>query len=182
MAKLKSIFDRFDALSSGRLTGVQVEQMLVYMNRPVDSVQVATWLQKLKENEDTIEFPEFVAQYSVSTLLLSAAILVPCNHDLTSLFLSFSFSNNSRLSRCSRARTQTCRWERKAHTKEAEVTAAVDPLVDAVGRRVASPTGTSTKTSTGRTEMISSKAKTTGKMGITAAPWRRASKTKKLPI
>lgn len=65
MAKLKSIFDRFDALSSGRLTGVQVEQMLVYMNRPVESAQVAAWMQKLKDNEDKIEFPEFVAQYSV---------------------------------------------------------------------------------------------------------------------
>lgn len=67
MAKLKSIFDRFDALSTGRLTGIQTEQMLVYMNRPVDSVQVAAWLQKLKENDDSIEFPEFVAQYSVSS-------------------------------------------------------------------------------------------------------------------
>lgn len=66
VAKLKSIFDRFDAHSTGRLNGVQAEQMLVYMNRPVDSAQVAAWLQKLKENDDTIEFPEFVAQYSVS--------------------------------------------------------------------------------------------------------------------
>ena len=67
MAKLKSIFDRFDADSAGRLSGAQVEQMLVYMNRPVDSVQVRDWLQKLKEDTlDRIEFPEFVAQYSVS--------------------------------------------------------------------------------------------------------------------
>jgi len=68
VAKLKSIFDRFDAHSTGRLNGVQAEQMLVYMNRPVDSAQVAAWLQKLKENEDTVEFPEFVAQYSVRAL------------------------------------------------------------------------------------------------------------------
>ncbi len=65
MAKLKSIFDRFDAHSTGRLSGVQAEQMLVYMNRPVDSVQVRHWLEKLKDNEDQVEFPEFVAQYSV---------------------------------------------------------------------------------------------------------------------
>lgn len=68
MAKLKSIFDRFDASSLGRLSGAQVEQMLVYMNRPVESVQVREWLLKLKEKEDSIEFPEFVAQYSVSHL------------------------------------------------------------------------------------------------------------------
>ena len=80
MAKLKSIFDRFDALSSGRLTGVQVEQMLVYMNRPVESVQVAAWLQKLKENEDTIEFPEFVAQYSVNFTFyfFFLVVFLPC--------------------------------------------------------------------------------------------------------
>ena len=40
--------------------------MLIYMNRPVESIQVRTWLQCLKEKEDSIEFPEFVAQYSVS--------------------------------------------------------------------------------------------------------------------
>lgn len=64
VAKLKSIFDRFDASSTGRLGGAQVEQVLVYMNRPVDSVQVRAWLDKLKDQEDAIEFPEFVAQYS----------------------------------------------------------------------------------------------------------------------
>jgi Ca2+-binding EF-hand superfamily protein len=69
VAKLKSIFDRFDSSSLGRLNGAQVEQMLVYMNRPVESVQVRDWLLKLKEKDDAIEFPEFVAQYSVRTRL-----------------------------------------------------------------------------------------------------------------
>lgn len=71
VAKLKAIFDRFDANSLGRLSGAQVEQMLVYMNRPVESVQVRDWLLKLKERDDAIEFPEFVAQYSVSPLYSS---------------------------------------------------------------------------------------------------------------
>jgi Ca2+-binding EF-hand superfamily protein len=68
VAKLKSIFDRFDAKSVGRLNGAEVEQMLVYMNRPVESVQVHEWLQRLKDKEDAIEFPEFVAQYSVGAI------------------------------------------------------------------------------------------------------------------
>lgn len=89
MAKLKSVFDRFDTASDGRLTGSQIEQLLLYMNRPVDSVQVHTtavlfvfaessivlllcgqqvntWLLKLKDNALAIDFPEFVSQYSVS--------------------------------------------------------------------------------------------------------------------
>jgi Ca2+-binding EF-hand superfamily protein len=70
VAKLKSIFDRFDAKSVGRLNGAEVEQMLVYMNRPVGSVQVHEWLQRLKDKEDAIEFPEFVAQYSVGVIAL----------------------------------------------------------------------------------------------------------------
>jgi hypothetical protein len=40
VAKLKSVFDRFDASGSGKLSGVEVEQALVYMHRPVDSAQV----------------------------------------------------------------------------------------------------------------------------------------------
>lgn len=41
VAKLKAIFDRFDAPEPrGLLNGVQVEQALVYMNRPVDSAAV----------------------------------------------------------------------------------------------------------------------------------------------
>jgi Ca2+-binding EF-hand superfamily protein len=69
VAKLKSIFDRFDNKSVGKLTGTQVEQMLVYMNRPIDSAQVQTWILKLKDSDDSIEFPEFVAQYSVRIIL-----------------------------------------------------------------------------------------------------------------
>jgi hypothetical protein len=75
VAKLKSIFDRFDASSVGRLSGAQVEQMLVYMNRPIESVQVREWLLKLKEKEDTVEFPEFVAQYSVSCRRFSWTVI-----------------------------------------------------------------------------------------------------------
>jgi hypothetical protein len=40
VAKLKAVFDRFDGRKDGQLTGEQVEQALLYMNRPVDSVQV----------------------------------------------------------------------------------------------------------------------------------------------
>jgi hypothetical protein len=83
VAKLKSIFDRFDANSVGRLSGAQVEQMLVYMNRPVGSVQVNDWLQRLKDKEDSIEFPEFVAQYSVGALrcqLLQTRSHFACYH------------------------------------------------------------------------------------------------------
>ena len=40
VAKLKAVFDRFDRDKEGRLTGIATEQALVYMNRPVDSVQV----------------------------------------------------------------------------------------------------------------------------------------------
>jgi hypothetical protein len=64
VAKLKAIFDRFDSEKLGKLNGIQIEQMLVYMNRPVDSHAVHVWLQKLKDNETEIEFPELVAQYS----------------------------------------------------------------------------------------------------------------------
>lgn len=65
VAKLKSIFDRFDNMKEGRLTGEQVEQMLVYMNRPLDGAAVQDWLVKMKGNESKIEFPELVAQYTV---------------------------------------------------------------------------------------------------------------------
>mgnify|MGYP003708959365 CR=1 FL=1 len=86
MAKLKSVFDRFDANSVGRLDGAQVEQMLVYMNRPVESVQVREWLLRLKEKDDTVEFPEFVAQYSVRQPATVASLYAMC----TSLFHFFS--------------------------------------------------------------------------------------------
>ena len=68
VAKLKSIFDRFDSSSEGRLSGAQAEQMLVYMGRPVDSAQVRAWLDRMKDREQTVEFPDFVAQYTVSRL------------------------------------------------------------------------------------------------------------------
>lgn len=64
VAKLKAMFDKFDTDKIGKLNGVQMEQMLVYMNRPVDSNDVHAWLFKLKDNEIEIEFPEFVAQYT----------------------------------------------------------------------------------------------------------------------
>lgn len=70
MAKLKSVFDRFDSESQGRLRGAQVEQLLLYMNRPVDSVQVNTWLNRLKDTDTAVDFPEFVGQYSVRQLVL----------------------------------------------------------------------------------------------------------------
>jgi hypothetical protein len=64
VAKLKAVFDRFDHNKDGRLTPELVEQSLVYMNRPVDSAEVAAWLDKLRDNRVLLEFPEFVAQYS----------------------------------------------------------------------------------------------------------------------
>ncbi len=39
-AKLKAVFDRFDAAHAGTLSGEAVEQALVYMQRPVDSAEV----------------------------------------------------------------------------------------------------------------------------------------------
>lgn len=64
VAKLKAIFDRFDTNQDGLITGTQVEQLLLYMNRPIDSVQVNKWLNGLKDADKSIEFPEFVGQYS----------------------------------------------------------------------------------------------------------------------
>jgi hypothetical protein len=40
VAKLKAVFDRFDDEKSGFLTGVKVEQALLYMNRAIDSEPV----------------------------------------------------------------------------------------------------------------------------------------------
>jgi hypothetical protein len=40
VAKLKAVFDRFDDEKSGYLTGVKVEQALLYMNRAIDSEPV----------------------------------------------------------------------------------------------------------------------------------------------
>lgn len=87
VAKLKAIFDRFDSSpSTGLLSGAQVEQALIYMNRPIDSaavclffyfydthliysfkfelLKVNEWLLRLKDNNIEITFPEFVGQYS----------------------------------------------------------------------------------------------------------------------
>ena len=64
VAKLKAIFDRFDSDNEGVLDGVRVEQALLYMDRPVDSVEVNSWINKLKDRRVKIDFTEFVAQYS----------------------------------------------------------------------------------------------------------------------
>lgn len=40
IAKLKAVFDRFDTNRNGLLSGSQLEQCLLYMNRPVDSSEV----------------------------------------------------------------------------------------------------------------------------------------------
>ena len=64
VAKLKAVFDRFDVSKEGRLTGAQIEQLLVYMNRPVDSAPVNLWLTRMKDASETVEFPEFVSKYS----------------------------------------------------------------------------------------------------------------------
>lgn len=64
VAKLKAIFDRFDTNQDGLISGSQVEQLLLYMNRPIDSVQVNRWINVLKDSNKEIEFPEFVGQYS----------------------------------------------------------------------------------------------------------------------
>lgn len=60
------MFDRFDTENQGLLSGTQIEQLLLYMNRPVDSVQVNAWLTKLKDSATAITFPDFVSQYSVT--------------------------------------------------------------------------------------------------------------------
>ena len=41
-----------------------VEQALLYMDRPIDSAEVNSWLNKLKDRNVKIDFTEFVAQYS----------------------------------------------------------------------------------------------------------------------
>ena len=38
VAKLKAIFDKFDPKQSGYIGGQEVEQMLIYMDRPIDSM------------------------------------------------------------------------------------------------------------------------------------------------
>ena len=64
IAKLKTIYDRYDHNQLGYLSGNQIEQMLIYMNRPIASNQVKQWLETLKLTNEKVEFPDFVAQYS----------------------------------------------------------------------------------------------------------------------
>ena len=65
VAKLKTIFDRFDGPpSKGELSGDEVERALVYMNRPIDAAEVNAWLLRLKDGKINITFSEFVGQYS----------------------------------------------------------------------------------------------------------------------
>ena len=64
IAKLKAIFDRFDQTGSGKLSGIAVENVLLYMNRPIDSVQVNLWINKLKDEGLSVDFIEFVTKYS----------------------------------------------------------------------------------------------------------------------
>lgn len=67
VAKLKSIFDRFiTAEDDGSISGETVEQILVYMNRPIDSVEVNKWLTALKDSGEKLQFSAFVLQYCVS--------------------------------------------------------------------------------------------------------------------
>lgn len=64
VAKLKAIFDRFDIDKYGRLNGDQVEQVLLYMNRSVETDKAKAWINNMKIKEKEIEFAEFVAEYS----------------------------------------------------------------------------------------------------------------------
>lgn len=68
VSKLKTIFDKFaeqgDRGGEDRMNGSQLEQALLYMDRPVDSAQVNDWLTELKSNSAGITFSEFVSGYS----------------------------------------------------------------------------------------------------------------------
>jgi hypothetical protein len=71
VAKLKAIFDRFvsvkdESVNKGYANGEIVEQMLVYMSRPIDSTDVNKWLNSLKDNNTLLTFSDFVLQYCVS--------------------------------------------------------------------------------------------------------------------
>jgi len=73
VAKLKVVFDAFvparadadaDAgVEAGLASGQVLEQILNYMNKPVDSVDVNRWLESLKEAGRSLSFAEFVSQY-----------------------------------------------------------------------------------------------------------------------
>lgn len=61
---MKAVFDRFDKTKDGKLSAQEVEQALLYMNRPVDAAEVNSWLLRLKDDDIRIDFTEFVGQYS----------------------------------------------------------------------------------------------------------------------
>ena len=78
VAKLKAIFDRFVTTEDdGSISGETVEQILVYMNRPIDSVEVNKWLTALKDSGEKLLFSAFVLQYCVSTSRLGASLYFP---------------------------------------------------------------------------------------------------------
>lgn len=68
MAKLKAVFDRFDLDKIGKLNGEQVEQLLLYMDRSLETEKTRNWINKLKAGDKEIDFSEFVAEYSVRLL------------------------------------------------------------------------------------------------------------------
>ena len=68
VAKLKTVFDKFSSKAAGasedRLDGAQLEQALLYLNRPVDSAQVNDWISDVKSKGRGVTFSEFVMAYS----------------------------------------------------------------------------------------------------------------------
>ena len=64
VAKLKAIFDKFDRKQSGSIGGQEVEQLLIYMDRPIDSDDVNHWINHLKDKDLTVDFADFVGKYS----------------------------------------------------------------------------------------------------------------------
>jgi len=68
VAKLKAVFDKFDSNKTERLGGSEIEQLLLYMDRPVDASRIHDWLSDLKEKNLTIDFAEFVSKYVTNKL------------------------------------------------------------------------------------------------------------------
>lgn len=64
VAKLKTHFDRFDILKTGKLAGDQIEEMLKHMNRSLSHPKTKSWLENLNDSEKRLDFGEFVMQYS----------------------------------------------------------------------------------------------------------------------
>ena len=64
VAKLKTVFDRFDTERTGRLAASAVEQALVYMERPIEAEGASRWLSRLHEARELVDFAEFVSAYS----------------------------------------------------------------------------------------------------------------------